>query len=46
MAASRRRNARAPRGIAGFAPLAAAAGFRVVKAEQAFLSEQVLLRPL
>jgi hypothetical protein len=35
-----------PRGIAGFAPLAAAAGFRVVKAEQAFLSEQVLLRPL
>jgi hypothetical protein len=35
-----------PRGIAGFAPLAAAAGFRVVKAEQASLSEQVLLRPL
>jgi hypothetical protein len=35
-----------PRGIAGFAPLAAAAGFHVVKAEQAFLSEQVLLRPL
>jgi hypothetical protein len=35
-----------PRGIAGFAPLAAAAGFRVIRAEQAFLSEQVLLRPL
>jgi hypothetical protein len=34
-----------PRGLAGFAPLAAAAGFRVVKAEQALLSEQVLLRP-
>jgi hypothetical protein len=35
-----------PRGIAGFAPLAAAAGFRVVKTEPAFLSEQVLLRPV
>jgi hypothetical protein len=35
-----------PRGVAGLAPLAAAAGFRVVKAEQAFLSEQVLLRPV
>lgn len=35
-----------PRGIAGFAPLAAEAGFRVVKVEQAFLSEQVLLRPV
>ncbi len=34
-----------PRGVKGFAPLAAAAGFRVVKVEQAFLSEQVLLRP-
>jgi hypothetical protein len=34
-----------PRGIGGFAPLAAAAGFRIVKSEQAFLSEQVLLRP-
>ena len=33
-----------PRGIAGFGPLAAEAGFRVVKVEQAFLSEQVLLR--
>ena len=35
-----------PRGVAGFAPLAAAAGFRVVKAEPALLSEQVLLRPV
>jgi hypothetical protein len=35
-----------PRGVAGFAPLAAAAGFRIVKAEPALLSEQVLLRPL
>jgi hypothetical protein len=35
-----------PRGIAGFAPLAAAAGFSVAKAEHAFLSEQVLLRLL
>jgi len=35
-----------PRGVAGFAPLAAAAGFRVVKAAPAFLSEQVLLRPV
>lgn len=34
-----------PRGVAGFAPLAAAAGYRVVKAEPALLSEQVLLRP-
>lgn len=34
-----------PRGLAGFAPLAAAGGFRVAKSEQAFLSEQVLLRP-
>jgi hypothetical protein len=35
-----------PRGLAGFAPLAAAAGFRVIKAEPAFLSDQVLLRPI
>jgi hypothetical protein len=35
-----------PRGVTGFAPLAAEAGFCVVKAQQAFLSEQVLLRPV
>jgi hypothetical protein len=35
-----------PRGVAGFAPLAAAAGFRIAKAAEAFLSEQVLLRPV
>jgi hypothetical protein len=35
-----------PRGIVGFAPLAAEAGFDVAKVEQAFLSEQVLLRPV
>jgi hypothetical protein len=35
-----------PRGIAGFAPLAAQAGFRVAKAQSALLSEQVLLRAL
>jgi hypothetical protein len=35
-----------PRGVGGFAPLAAAAGFRVAKAEEAFLSVQVLLRPV
>jgi hypothetical protein len=35
-----------PRGVEGFAPLAAAAGFRIVKAEHASLSEQVLLRPV
>jgi hypothetical protein len=29
----------------GFAPLAAAAGYRIVKTEAAFLSTQVLLRP-
>jgi hypothetical protein len=34
-----------PRGVAGFAPLAAAAGYRVVKAKPALLSEQVLLGP-
>jgi hypothetical protein len=35
-----------PRGVAGFAPLAAAAGFRIVRAEPGLLSEQVLLRPV
>jgi hypothetical protein len=35
-----------PRGLAGFAPLAAQAGFRIAKAESALLSDQVLLRPL
>lgn len=34
-----------PRGIAGLAPLARAAGFTVEKAESAILSEQMLLRP-
>ncbi len=33
------------RGIAGFTPLAAAAGFRIAEVETAFLSDQVLLRP-
>ena len=33
-----------PRGIAGFTPLAAQAGFRIAKARSALLSEQVLLR--
>ncbi len=33
------------RGIAGFAPLATAAGFRIAKVETAYLSDQVLLRP-
>jgi hypothetical protein len=33
-----------PRGLEGFAPLAAAGGFRVVRNEPAFLSTQVLLR--
>jgi hypothetical protein len=32
------------RGLEGFAPLAAQAGFRIVKSEPAFLSAQVLLR--
>jgi hypothetical protein len=35
-----------PRGIAGFAPLAAQAGFRIAKVESALLSDQVLLHPL
>jgi hypothetical protein len=35
-----------PRGLAGFAPLAAQAGFRIAKVEAALLSDQVLLRPL
>jgi hypothetical protein len=33
-----------PRGIAGFAPLVAQAGFRIAKIEPALLSGQVLLR--
>jgi hypothetical protein len=33
-----------PRGLAGFAPLAAAGSFRIVRSEPAFLSTQVLLR--
>jgi hypothetical protein len=33
-----------PRGIAGFAPLVAQAGFRIAKVESAQLSDQVLLR--
>jgi hypothetical protein len=35
-----------PRGLAGFAPLAAQAGFRIAKVESALLSDQVLLRAL
>jgi hypothetical protein len=35
-----------PRGIAGFAPLAAQAGLRIAKAQSALLSERVLLRDL
>jgi hypothetical protein len=35
-----------PRGLAGFAPLAAQAGFRIAEAESALLSDQLLLRPL
>jgi hypothetical protein len=34
-----------PRGLEGIAPLVAQGGFRIVKAEPAFLSTQVLLRP-
>jgi hypothetical protein len=34
-----------PRGLEGFRPLAEAAGFTIVKAEPALLSDQVLLRP-
>jgi hypothetical protein len=33
-----------PRGIDGFAPLAAKARFRIAKAEHAMFSDQVLLR--
>jgi hypothetical protein len=33
-----------PRGVEGFAPLAAQGGFRIVRKEPAFLSTQVLLR--
>jgi hypothetical protein len=35
-----------PRGLTGFAPLATRAGFAIAKAEPAWLSDQVLLRPL
>jgi len=35
-----------PRGLEGFAPLAALAGYRIAQAETAQLSDQVLLRPL
>jgi hypothetical protein len=35
-----------PRGIAGFAPLVAQAGFRIAKVESALLSDQVLLHAL
>jgi hypothetical protein len=34
-----------PRGLAGFAPLAAQAGFEIAEVQSALLSEQVLLRP-
>ncbi|MFC7398971.1 hypothetical protein ACFQU1_17345 [Chelatococcus sp. GCM10030263] len=34
-----------PRGLEGFAPLAARAGFTIAQAETAVLSDQVLLRP-
>jgi hypothetical protein len=34
-----------PRGVAGFTPLAAQAGFRIAKTESVLLSDQVLLRP-
>jgi hypothetical protein len=50
--ASRRRSVTAsrfkliPRGLEGFAPLAARGGFSIAKAETAQLSDQVLLRPL
>jgi hypothetical protein len=33
-----------PRGLEGFAPLAASGGFRIARAETAQLSDQVLLR--
>ncbi len=35
-----------PRGLEGFAPLAARGGFKIARAETAQLSDQVLLRPL
>jgi hypothetical protein len=35
-----------PRGLQGFTPLAARAGYRIAQAETAHLSDQVLLRPL
>jgi hypothetical protein len=35
-----------PRGLDGFAPLAARAGFTIAQAETAVLSDQVLLRPV
>ena len=35
-----------PRGVAGFAPLAAQAGFRIAKTQSVLLSDQVLLRPI
>jgi hypothetical protein len=34
-----------PRGLAGLAPLVARAGFAIVRSENAWLSDQVLLRP-
>ncbi len=34
-----------PRGLEGFTPLAARAGYRIAQAETAQLSDQVLLRP-
>ena len=34
-----------PRGVAGFAPLAARAGFGIAKVEHALISDQLLLRP-
>lgn len=34
-----------PRGLEGFAPLAARAGYRIAQTETAWLSDQVLLRP-
>jgi hypothetical protein len=35
-----------PRGLEGFAPLAARAGYAIARAEPAILSDQVLLRPV
>ncbi len=34
-----------PRGVEGFAPLAAQAGYEIAKSDNAYLSDQVLLRP-